>query len=108
MSGANSGDYSDFALVTISVGDTDPWMLQQVHTESLTLRPPILPICSIPHVVFGHVRLGDTNLSPEELVDILEYFLWPCERGSGSANLIARWKCTPTYLQRHSASKRKP
>jgi hypothetical protein len=70
MSDANSGEYSDVALITASVGDTDPWMLQQVRAESLTLRPQILPIRSIPHVVFGPVRHGDTNLSPEELVDI--------------------------------------
>src|SRR6266498_1266370 len=70
MSGANSGDYPDVALVTASVGDTDPWMLQQVHTEFLTLRPQIVPIRSIPHVAFGHVRSNNTNLSPEEVVDI--------------------------------------
>jgi len=70
ISDANSGAYSDVALVTTSVGDTDPWMLQQVHPEPLTLRPQILPIRSIPYVAFGHVRLGDTNLSPEELVGI--------------------------------------
>jgi hypothetical protein len=70
MSGANSGDHPDVALVTASVGDTDPWMLQQVHTESLTPRPQIVPIRSIPYVAFGHVRFNNTNLSPEELVDI--------------------------------------
>ena len=37
MSDANSGGYSDVALVTTSVGDTDPWMLQQVHAESFKL-----------------------------------------------------------------------
>ncbi|KAL4868841.1 hypothetical protein BDV12DRAFT_196821 [Aspergillus spectabilis] len=67
---ANSGHYADIALVIASVGDTDPWMLQQVHTESLQLRPQVIPIRSIPHVAFGHVGLEDGIVKPEELVDI--------------------------------------
>ncbi|GIK07138.1 hypothetical protein Aspvir_002793 [Aspergillus viridinutans] len=62
--------YSDIALVTTSVGDTDPWMLQQVHMESLRLRPQVTPIRSIPHSVFGHVGLEAGNVEPEELVEI--------------------------------------
>ncbi|KAL5001767.1 hypothetical protein BDV10DRAFT_181930 [Aspergillus recurvatus] len=67
---ADSGPYADIALVIASVGDTDPWMLQQVHTGSLRLRPQVIPIRSIPHVAFGHIGLGGESVSPEELVEI--------------------------------------
>ncbi|KAL4899310.1 hypothetical protein BDW74DRAFT_183843 [Aspergillus multicolor] len=67
----STGTYADIALVVASVGDTDPLMLAQVHTESLRLRPQVTPIRSIPHVAFGHVALGDRlNVTPEELVEI--------------------------------------
>ncbi|KAL4769845.1 hypothetical protein BDW60DRAFT_209725 [Aspergillus nidulans var. acristatus] len=67
---ANSGPYADVALVTASVGDTDPWMLHQVHTDSLRLRPQVIPIRSIPHVAFNHVGLGGESVNPDELVEI--------------------------------------
>lgn len=67
---ADSRNYSDVALVMTSVGDTDPWMLQRVHEESLGLRPQVVPIRSIPHLTFGHVGLEDSNMDPEELVEM--------------------------------------
>ncbi|KAH8703884.1 hypothetical protein BGW36DRAFT_444432 [Talaromyces proteolyticus] len=66
----NSSRYSDVALVTTSVGETDPWMFQRVHTDFLRLRPQVVSIRSIPHILFSRIAMNDADVTPEELVEM--------------------------------------
>lgn len=45
-------------------------MFQQVHTEFLRLRPQVVPMRSIPHIIFSRIGLNDSDVTPEELVEM--------------------------------------
>ena len=62
--------YHDVVLIGTSVGNTDPWMVQERSTASLELRPQVFPILSIPYAAFGRLQKQYRKVNADELIDI--------------------------------------